>query len=398
MKLSSAYRFFGMDRSTRNFIIWVVLGVGFSVSVILSTIGIMEGFETSLRANLREASGDLIITSEDGFFDREDFKSRLEKRYGNTHVAEIIRSQGFLINKKITKGAILIGVTENSFFNKVLKYKLKKDEIILGSELAESLSVSIGDFVTALVPKSTIDFDGDNPPMELKNLKVVKIHKHNLYEKDSRVSYVHMSFLSGPDKNMINSLFIKFNRKIDAFDVDQNFFLRKTQELDSFFDYQFNIAPYWEDFSTLIEAVEIEKISILIILQVIVIVAIFNVIAFFLFIREKKAQEIFVLNSLGISPIKMSLIWYELILLIWLGSSVVAFFLLEIFSTALSEWQIFGLPEEIYHLGRLNLHIDISYYFVVAGVCLCWLLIVVTILNRKFKQASLLKGLREEFI
>ena len=60
--------------------------------------------------------------------------------------------------------------------------------------------------------------------------------------------------------------------------------------------------------------------------------------------------------------------------------------------------QIFSLPEEIYHLGRLDLHIDIGHYFIVAGACLCWLLVVITILNQKFKQASLLKGLREEFI
>ena len=127
MKLSRSYRFFGMDRSTKNFIIWVVLGVGFSVAVILSTIGIMEGFETSLRANLREASGDLIITSEEGFFDRADLKKRLEKRYRSTEVAEVIRSQGFLINNKITKGAVFIGVTRDSFFNEVLNYKLREN-------------------------------------------------------------------------------------------------------------------------------------------------------------------------------------------------------------------------------------------------------------------------------
>ena len=395
---SKTYRFFGVDRSIRNFICWAIFGIAFSMSVILTTIGVMEGFEKSLRENLRDSTGDILITSENGFFKKKNYKQLIEGRYDKAEVAEVINSQGFLINDKITKGAALVGIRKGSFLMKMLDYDLAPGEIILGKELAHSLGLNIGDTVTVLRSKSNIATGSQLPPIELSSLRLVKTHQHNIYEKDARVSYVEISFLEKEaSNNMVNSLHIKLDKEVDQFSSDKSFFLEKMHEFDLLLDYEFNISPYWEEFSTLIEAVEIEKISILVILQVIVIVAIFNVVAFFLFIREKKSQEIFVLNSLGILPSKMLGVWCELIIFIWLGASSLSIFLVKLYGLALSRLQIFNLPEEIYHLGRLELEIQRDYYLIIFGVCLLWLLLVVTILNRKFRQSSLLKGLRQEF-
>jgi hypothetical protein len=49
------------------------------------------------------------------------------------------------------------------------------------------------------------------------------------------------------------------------------------------------VRPFWSEYSYFIEAVKIEKLSITLILQLIVVVAVFNIIAFVIYIMEKKS-------------------------------------------------------------------------------------------------------------
>ncbi len=86
----------------------------------------------------------------------------------------------------------------------------------------------------------------------------------------------------------------------------------------------FQVEPYWAEYRTLIKAVEVEKTSISLVLQVIVIVAIFNVIAFIIFISEKKAQEFFLLRAFGLSLKQIGIFWRKLLVSMWFFSSILA--------------------------------------------------------------------------
>ena len=70
------------EKSSIKFAIGVFLGLGFSISVILSTIGIMDGFELSLRRALKKSTGDLQFYSRKGFFNVEGEISSLLAELG----------------------------------------------------------------------------------------------------------------------------------------------------------------------------------------------------------------------------------------------------------------------------------------------------------------------------
>ena len=94
-------------------------------------------------------------------------------------------------------------------------------------------------------------------------------------------------------KDTVNLVYFK-----DFYAQDDKSLEKKAALLESEFP-GFEINLYWEEYQTLLKAVEVEKFSIGIILQVIVVVALFNLVAFIIFISERKSQELFLLRALG---------------------------------------------------------------------------------------------------
>ena len=139
---STLLKLFLSDKGTRRFAIGVIFGFAFSIAVILGNIGIMDGFESSLRIGLKKSNGDLTIHSRYGFFDFESYlKHELEIANINTY-SSIVQTEGFIIKNEISKGVMIKGIEEDSF-KKVtgLDLKLKDNDVILGVELAKFLKV-----------------------------------------------------------------------------------------------------------------------------------------------------------------------------------------------------------------------------------------------------------------
>ena len=53
----------GLSQGPSKFFIAATIGLGFSLAVILSTIGLMDGFEKGLKISLREHRGDIQVKS-----------------------------------------------------------------------------------------------------------------------------------------------------------------------------------------------------------------------------------------------------------------------------------------------------------------------------------------------
>lgn len=69
--MSSSYSIFKIiteGKASGRFLAGALLSFSFSIAVILSTIGLMDGFENTLKSALKNASGDFIVTNENGFF------------------------------------------------------------------------------------------------------------------------------------------------------------------------------------------------------------------------------------------------------------------------------------------------------------------------------------------
>jgi ABC-type lipoprotein release transport system permease subunit len=173
---------------------------------------------------------------------------------------------------------------------------------------------------------------------------------------------------------------------------DYKYFLKEK------FNDRFIVKIFWEEYSSLIEAVGVEKKMIGLIFQLVVIISIFNVFAFIIFLNERKAQEIFLLKALGMPNKRVFQIWLFIILGIWVASCFLSVILIEIFGLIIGNLSILQIPGEIYHLGQLKISLFFKDYFLVFGLSLLWLLILFVLGYSRLKTHSILEGLRKEFI
>jgi ABC-type lipoprotein release transport system permease subunit len=387
----SIFKIIMEGRSASRFMLGAVGSFAFSIAVILCTIGLMDGFEKTLKAGLNKAAGDMEVFKGESFFHYdEELESKLKEEKDLFH-SPLIQAEAFIIGESESKGVLVKGIQPGSFKNVTgLDIPLKTGEIFVGKELYDYLLLSKDDEVT--VTFATNSRKNQGAPI-LKDFTVAGTVAHGIYEKDLRFVYIIQEELRDVlslKKRAFNTISVKL-KNTQGVDIAQ----RAAQLQQKLGEYR--VVPFWKEFQTLLDAVEVEKLSISMILQLIVIVAIFNVIAFIIFISEKKAQEFFLLRALGLNISSVIRFWIFTVFGMWAASCVLSVILARFFNALLLYVPFFQLPGDIYVLSHLTLQLGPEDYLLVFGAALIWMMLVTTIALLRLRKKSLIYGLRQEF-
>ena len=377
-------------RSTAlKFAFGVIVGMAFSMAVILSTVGIMDGFDNALKKGLKKSKGDISVSSLEGFFSWEDNEiAQILAENGVNAVSPAITGQAFLLTKDLSQGVLVQGVSPSLLYDVTsLKLNLAKGNVVIGKELAKEFNLTIGNGI-ALVHATR-----DNPV--IRRYTISDIVSHGFYQKDLRQVYISLEDMQESLRleNKVNR--ISFNSpKIDSNWNEIQFF---AIELEEALGPEFETTPYWEEYSILFEAVKEQKVIVACMLGLIVIISIFNILAFIIFLGEKYAGEIFIFCALGMSRFRLGLAWPSIIAFLWGASCLLALIFVNLFDWGLRHWSLFQLPEEIYYFGRLELYLKFEHYMLVFFMVLAWLMAISIGIFWRYRRHSLLKGLRREF-
>jgi lipoprotein-releasing system permease protein len=380
------------DRASRWFIFATILGLGFSISIILCTLGLMDGFSHKLHQALNEGHGEIIVNSRLGFFSPKDQQFNDLKDYGVKTASFMIQTQSFARSETEGRGVLAFGINES--FNKVTTaFKVPAvGEVVIGTKLAKNLNAKKGDQLAFTFASGR---SGEKYLPTTKVLKISNIVKFKIHDFDTR--YVFMNLTEVQEslgvENMVNLIKLKLND--DLLSTDQ--VEKVVHDLRSLFYYDFQVIPYWNEFETFLRAVNFEKYMIAIVLSVIVIMSAFNALAFIIYSKEKKSKEIFLLYSLGLSPRKFKKLWFIQNFIMWLLASALALFFVEIFSWAMLNLDMFELPTEVYHLGRVAVNLSSADTILVLGISFSFMTLLTYILLNRLDNKSLSVGLREEF-
>lgn len=376
-------------------------GFAFSMAVILGNIGIMDGFEGALRVGLKKSTGDITIHSRFGFFDFDSFLKHELELSELTNYSTLVQTEGFIIKDETSKGVLIKGITPKSY-EKVtgLKVEISEGEVSLGIELAKFLNVSIDDYIVLALANGNEQVTG---LPSLKRYKVTGIVNHGIYQRDLRTLYVAKSELQA-ELNVDNRVnLVAVSKSDDAVEFLSNP-VEYSREIEVILDElkgklgrSYRVKPYWSEFITLIKAVKEEKFFISIILQIIVIISIFNVLAFVVFLNEKRSRELFLFRALGMSKKALRNGWLYLMTLIWFGSCFLSFFMVHLFNYGLKNLPFFKLPGDVYTLGELSIKLDLLDYILVFSISYYWLFIISWLALFFMGKKSVLTGLRKEF-
>lgn len=382
----SIFKVIAEGKASKRFLFASILSFGFSIGVILSTIGLMDGFEHTLRYSLKKTNSDFIIQSTNGFFFEKELR-HLKKGYST---AAILQTQAFAVGENNNRGVLVKGILQQEFNNVTdMNINISEKHIVIGEELAKDFYLKKGDSLLLAIASNKKQDQGG---AILKRFEISDIITHGIYEKDLRVVYLDKTLLEdifGYKKGTSNKFLVKKPKSLDfdsaEFDIEKNV------------SEEFSVVPFWEEYKTLINAVEVEKNSITLILQIIVIVSIFNILAFIIFIFEKKSQDFFLLRALGLSAKSLNSFWIKLLIGVWFFSCLFAVVLTHLFNFILSDLNLFKLPGEIYVLNKLTLVLSLDDYVFVFLASLIWIVLIGLLTNYRLRRRSLLAGLRQEF-
>ncbi len=367
----------------------------FSIAVILCTFGLMDGFDHLLKTGLRQSTGDVIITNKKGFFRPEEVSGAIE----NTRPiasACVIQTEAFALANGKSQGVLVKGIDSGPFFKASgLLVKAQTHEIVIGEELARTLNVKAGDSMALAMGSGN---ESGNALPGIRIFRIGDVIRHGIYQKDLR--FVYLSRLELAEHigvgDRINTMIITYfplNRAIS----DLEPISAKTLDLRMSLMGDYRVRPFWDEYSFLIEAVKVEKFSISLILQLIVLVAVFNIIAFVIFVMEKKAQDFFFLRAVGLSLKDIMSFWLKSILMLWAASCLGAWGLSHVFNWALQNLPFFKVPGQIYVLSELSIKLDAMAYVTVSAISLFWVLVAASIGYFRLRNRPIIQGLRQEF-
>lgn len=382
-------RIFFDQSATWRLLFFSVFGYGFSLAVILSTLGLMDGFEATLKQGLRLSAGDAIITSSEGFFDVSDPLLEELQRSRVKAYSGVLQAEAFALSEGRSQGVLVRGVEASEFENVTgMRLKLSEQGAVVGEVLARDWSLVVGDEITLVLAKGR---EGEMP--QFLTLKVSDITKHGIYEKDQRFVYVERSLLASTlAQSGKNNLMLLSFKVHDLSALEQ-----LISDLDQNLGSPWRVRATWQEFAGLLEAVAVEKTSIAIVLQLIVLVAVFNVAAFLITLRARKVREFFLLRAFGMPQSRFMLFSMSLLILVWAISCGLSIVLVKIFNWLLADAPWLQVPGDVYVLTRLQVMLDVGDYSLVFGLALAWMLILGLLAARKMQKLPLLTGLRQEF-
>jgi ABC-type lipoprotein release transport system permease subunit len=380
---------FADNKTTLKFLIGVVAGLAFSIAVILATMGIMDGFVRSLNHGLKNSTGDATMLSRNGFFVlKKELQGQLLSA-GVTQFTGLVQTESFMIVENDSRGVMVTGISPQYGALVGLSIKdLNYQEIAIGTEIAKQQHLKLGDEIVLAFGRGNQEIK--SLPLLIR-LKITQIIHHGIYQKDARLVYMRLDDIQKilDFDNRINLVAMNIGEKQK---IEETLTLLREKLGHSFY-----FKPYWKDFSSLLEAVKVEKFMISLILQLVVVISVFNILAMIIFINEKKSKELFLFKALGVSQKAMSRLWLELVLVMWGAACLLSFLFIEFFKLLLAKLWLFELPAEIYFMPRLQLYLSWKDYTFVFLLALVWIFIITYLLLRKLMKKSLLEGLRQEF-
>ena len=163
--------------------------------------------------------------------------------------------------------------------------------VIIGSRMAQSLGVNVGDKIKLISPDGNITPFGSIPRM--KNYTVSAIFNIGMHEYDS--SFIFMPLTEA-------QIFFKYPKSISYLDVmlrQPNQASAMVETINNVLKNNFRVFDWQKTNSSFFNAIQVERNVMFLILTLIIIVAAFNIISSLIMLVKDKGRDIAILRTMG---------------------------------------------------------------------------------------------------
>jgi lipoprotein-releasing system permease protein len=283
-----------------------MIGIALGVAVLITVLSVMNGFDYEIHTHIFNMSEHVIINSQTGAL--TDWQELDSKVLSTKHVigaAPFVSAQGMLTNSGVASGVMIRGILPNKEIavsdidEKMLEGKLAELTpnsfgIILGTTLADSLNVIVGDKVTLVTPQATVTPIGVMP--RFKRFTVLGIFSTGEPTYDTNIAFVNLNDAQKLLQlgNAVSGLRLKVDDLYIAPQVAGNLYAS--------LDGHYIVSDWTQQYGTYFKAIRMEKTMMFIILLFIIAIAAFNLVSSLVMTVTDKQADIAILRTLGASP------------------------------------------------------------------------------------------------
>ncbi|MEJ2591407.1 MAG: lipoprotein-releasing ABC transporter permease subunit [Candidatus Thiodiazotropha sp.] len=283
-----------------------LLGIMLGVVALIVILSVMNGFQKEVRERILGMASHATISGIDGELTNwRDVEAQARKFPHVIGEAPYVEGQGMLISGQKVSGVLLRGILpqEEGQVSTVVSSVIKGSisdlkpgsyNIVLGSELAQVLGITVGDMVTLVTPQINVTPAGIMP--RLKRFHVVGIFKVGMEEYDRGVAVLD---LEDAAKIMrLNNAVSGVRLKLDDLYLAPEVSKQLAMKMGGYY----RISDWTMHHRNYFAAVKTEKRMMAVILFLIVAVAAFNIVSTMVMVVTDKQSDIAILRTLGASP------------------------------------------------------------------------------------------------
>ena len=283
-----------------------MLGIAIGVAVLIVVLSVMNGFEREVRGRILNLTSHATISAfGSGLPDWQGTAARIAEHSEVLASAPYIEAQALLLAGGSNSGAVVTGVLPE-LESKVTAITQKMAAgsfdrltdgsfgIVLGTELAKALGVSLGQRVVLVTPLRITTPAGVMPRM--KTFKVVGIFNAGMYEFDRNLAYINIDdaarlYRMGEE---VTGLRLKL---ADLFQAPT-----LVRELALSLGGGYYIDDWTRKHANFFRSIQLTKSAMFLILLLVVAVAAFNIVSTLVMVVKDKRVDIAILRTIGASP------------------------------------------------------------------------------------------------
>ncbi|MBT5430005.1 MAG: lipoprotein-releasing ABC transporter permease subunit [Rhodospirillaceae bacterium] len=279
-----------------------LLGIMLGVATLIIVMSVMNGFREELLTRILGINGHLSIYGDSKKLVKfDELKNQIVQLNNVIKVTPVIEGQVMVSANQRSNGAVVRGMREIDIKTRtIISSNISHGSIIgmnnrisviIGSRMAQSLGVNVGDEIKLISPDGNITPFGTIPRM--KNYTVSAIFNIGMHEYDS--SFIFMPLTEA-------QIFFKYPKSISYLDVmlrQPNQASEMVETINNVLENNFRIFDWQKTNSSFFNAIQVERNVMFLILTLIIIVAAFNIISSLIMLVKDKGRDIAILRTMG---------------------------------------------------------------------------------------------------
>ena len=332
------------------------LGISLGVMVLIVAMALMNGFDNEFKKKLTIMNYPLTIIPKFYGAVNDDLLLELETTFPDLKFSPYVQSAVMARSGSKLEGGYIFGVNFKSEakVNSVLKEAIEdtdfnKFDVLIGKTLKNEFNLFIDDRVMYIF--TNVEPGGLSITPKIKRFKVKNVFDSGLSAYDKAYSYTTLAALQ-------TILHIPYNQYsgIHVFSNKPHEDILKIKEI---LPRSVSVKGWWQDNLNFFAALELEKVSLFIVLMLIILIAAINIISSLLMTVMNRRGEIALLLSLGATSHEIKKIFLYLGMVIGV-SGIFAGIVFGMGSLwILSTFDIVHLPKDVYPTTTLPL--DLSF-------------------------------------